>query len=159
MVLSEPCVCVSSAYFWPACFCSLESDAWNCAVWGRHPHLAPLVCALNKSDPFPGIIHHNRSDYIWSWWSLLVPDSSVFSRQAFFLSFLSLRKDCIQVFAWVLRGWFLFRLMLLYGYMGEVKIRKVLLEFWAAGMKFTIVLSSCEISLIALDCETSASDK
>lgn len=86
MVLSEPCVvCVSSVCFWPACFSSLGSDAWNFAIWGRHPHLAQLVCTLNTSDPFPGVIHHNRSDYIWSWWSLLVPDSSVFSRQTFFL--------------------------------------------------------------------------
>lgn len=49
--------------------------------------------------------------------------------------------------------------MLPYGYMGEGKIRKVLLEFWAEGMKFAIILSSYESSFIALDCETSVTDK
>lgn len=49
--------------------------------------------------------------------------------------------------------------MLPYGYMGEGKIGKVLLEFWAEGMKFAIILSSYESSFIALDCETSVTDK
>lgn len=39
--------------------------------------------------------------------------------------------------------------------MGDGKIRKVHLEFWAEGMKFAIVSSSYESSFIALDCETS----